>query len=246
MASGGGLFAHRYLSIDQSTISGNQALNGAGGGIYLQFNGAAFVTASTISGNLAYAGGGLAAGNAKFVNSTVSGNSATKVGGIQMSAQSAGKNLSLYNSTVALNISLAAKLPAGIYASGNARLESSIVFGNIVKAVTVTGDTSTPYDIGGAGQIIGANNLIGISSIAPPFDTIRLDPLLGPLQNNGGATFTHALLANSPAIDAGNNVANLTFDQRGTGFARVSGAMADIGAFETQDTIFANGFEQTP
>lgn len=245
LASGGGLFAERYMSIDQSTISGNHALNGAGGGIYLPFTATALVTASTISGNLSYAGGGLAAGNAKIVNSTVSGNAATRVGGIKLDEHLPG-NLSVYNSTVALNISLAANLPAGIYTNGNTRFQSSIVFGNIVNAVTVTGNTSTPYDIGGVGSLIGANNLIGTSSIAPPFDTIRSDPLLGPLQNNGGATFTQALLANSPAIDAGNNIANLAFDQRGAGFARVAGPAADIGAFETQDTIFANGFEQSP
>jgi hypothetical protein len=244
-SSGGGLFAQRYISIDQSTISGNDALSGYGGGIYLPFAATALVTASTISGNLSYAGGGLAAGNAKIVNSTVSGNSATNVGGIRLAEQLPG-NLSLYNSTVALNISLAAKVPAGIYTNGNARLQSSIVFGNVVNAVTVMGETSTSYDIGGPGQIVGANNLIGTSSIPPPFDTIRSDPLVGPLQNNGGPTFTHALLANSPAIDTGSNLANLAFDQRGTGFARVSGAAADIGAFETQDTIFANGFEQAP
>ncbi len=141
---------------------------------------------------------------------------------------------------------LGGQASGGIYTNGNTRLQSSIVFGNVVNAVTVMGNTSTPYDIGGVGTMIGANNLIGASSIAPPFDTIRSDPLLGPLQNNGGATFTHALLAKSPAIDAGNNVTNLAFDQRGTGFARVSGEAPDIGAFETQDTIFANGFEPSP
>jgi len=58
------------------------------------------------------------------------------------------------------------------------------------------------------------------------------DPLLGPLQNNGGPTKTHALLPGSPAIDHGSNPAGLTFDQRGPGFARSTGAGVDIGAFE--------------
>ena len=60
---------------------------------------------------------------------------------------------------------------------------------------------------------------------------VGLDPMLGPLQNNGGPTLTMALLAGSPAIGAGSNPMNLTADQRGY-TPRVAGAAADIGAFE--------------
>jgi len=60
--------------------------------------------------------------------------------------------------------------------------------------------------------------------------------MLGPLQDNGGPTFTHALLTGSPAIDAGDP--NFTpppyYDQRGPGFARVVNGRIDIGAFEVQ------------
>jgi len=61
---------------------------------------------------------------------------------------------------------------------------------------------------------------------------IAVEPMLAPLANNGGPTQTHALLAVSPALNAGSNPLNLTTDQRGTGFPRVVGAAADIGAFE--------------
>lgn len=78
-------------------------------------------------------------------------------------------------------------------------------------------------------------------------DTITDDPLLGSLRDNGGPTQTHSLLAGSPALDHGNNAAALQFDQRGSGYARVAGPQADIGAFEFQqeitDRIFADGFE---
>ena len=49
----------------------------------------------------------------------------------------------------------------------------------------------------------------------------------------------------SPAIDAGNNDAAASFDQRGTGFPRIVGSAPDIGAYEgvDTDTIFANGFD---
>jgi hypothetical protein len=69
-----------------------------------------------------------------------------------------------------------------------------------------------------------------------------------PLASNGGPTRTHALGEGSPAVDAGNNAAELEFDQRGEPFARVSGTQADIGAYERQqppasDVIFRDGFD---
>src|SRR5205814_4501947 len=67
-------------------------------------------------------------------------------------------------------------------------------------------------------------------------DQINTDPLLGPLQDNGGPTFTHELLADSPAIDAGDP--NFTpppdYDQRRPSFARVGNGRIHIGAFEVQ------------
>src|SRR5260370_11420910 len=68
-------------------------------------------------------------------------------------------------------------------------------------------------------------NLVG-SAAAP------IDPRLGPLQDNGGPTLTHALLAGSPAVDAGNNALATPFDQRGPGFPRVLYGAIDIGALE--------------
>lgn len=72
-------------------------------------------------------------------------------------------------------------------------------------------------------------NLIG-SAAAP------IDARLGPLAFNGGPTPTHALLPGSPAIDAGQEAESVRFDQRGAGYARVLGARADIGAFESGAT----------
>jgi hypothetical protein len=72
-------------------------------------------------------------------------------------------------------------------------------------------------------------------------DQINTDPMLGPLQDNGGSTFTHELLSGSPAINAGDpnfdpNSFNpqMVYDQRGTGFNRVVNGRIDIGAFEVQ------------
>jgi hypothetical protein len=73
-------------------------------------------------------------------------------------------------------------------------------------------------------------------------DILNTDPLLAPLQLNGGQTPTHALLCGSPAIDKGKNLSGDTTDQRGssrtfenTGIANATGGDGtDIGAFELQ------------
>jgi hypothetical protein len=67
-------------------------------------------------------------------------------------------------------------------------------------------------------------------------DQINTNPMLGPLQDNGGPTFTHALLPESPAINAGdpNFVGPPDYDQRGPGFDRVVNGRIDIGSFEVQ------------
>jgi hypothetical protein len=69
-----------------------------------------------------------------------------------------------------------------------------------------------------------------------PGDQVNTDPLLGPLQDNGGPTFTHALLPRSPAINTGdpNFVGPPDYDQRGPGFLRVVNGRIDKGSFEVQ------------
>src|SRR5207249_3284316 len=67
-------------------------------------------------------------------------------------------------------------------------------------------------------------------------DQINTDPLLGPLQDNGGPTFTHELLTGSPAIDAGDPSFTPPpyYDQRGPDFWRVRNGRIDVGSFEVQ------------
>ena len=86
-------------------------------------------------------------------------------------------------------------------------------------------------------DLIGANSsLSGISNgvngnLVGTADS-PIDPRLGPLQDNGGPTWTMALLPDSPAIDAGVAVPGVTADQRGV--FRPQGRAPDIGAFELQ------------
>jgi hypothetical protein len=72
-----------------------------------------------------------------------------------------------------------------------------------------------------------------------PGDQINTDPLLGPLQDNGGPTLTHALLPGSPAINAGDPNFTLppVYDQRRPNFYRVRDTNIDIGSFEVQAGI---------
>ena len=76
----------------------------------------------------------------------------------------------------------------------------------------------------------------GAGYLNGPGDQINTNPLLGPLQNNGGPTFTHQLLPGSPAINAGdpNFVGPPDYDQRGPGFPRVVNGRIDKGSFEVQ------------
>lgn len=77
------------------------------------------------------------------------------------------------------------------------------------------------------------NNLSGVGTGYPsggPGDLTNTNAKLGPLQDNGGTTFTHALLTGSPAIDGGNDSAAPATDQRGT--SQPQDSASDIGAFE--------------
>ncbi|HET7924559.1 MAG TPA: choice-of-anchor Q domain-containing protein, partial [Rhodanobacteraceae bacterium] len=241
-SAGGGLLPseYGYLTIDGTTISGNDAGNqggtNEGGGGVLCLACALTVTSSTVSGNTAGAGGGgimIAFGDYApsapvIQNTTISNNTAEEGGGVMLD----GGNATISNSTIAFNQGTVRG--AGIsatYYSYTIELQSTIVSNNTNGA--------DERDVFVFGAVNGANNLIPNASGSPapmPGDTITADPLLQPLANNGGATMTHAFGDGSPAIDAGNDAAGLVFDQRGEPYLREAGASADIGAFETQPT----------
>ena len=126
-------------------------------------------------------------------------------------------------------------------------LDSTIIAGN-----TIDGPGGHAADLAASTNltltVIGANNLVGSAdpNVTLPPDTLDADPMLLPLADNGGPTWTMALASGSPAIDTGANPLALDTDQRGDGYARVAGAAADIGAYEVQtpgDVIFVDGFD---
>jgi predicted outer membrane repeat protein len=219
------------LTVSNSTISGNSANAGfpagdRGGGIY----GAARVSVenSTISGNSAATnGGGIYGVATEIVNSTISGNSAgTSGGGIYEFAES----LHVTNSTITGN---SAPSGGGIYSGifGDDVVEIS----NTILNAGALGENI--FSDGGTVTSLGYNlsSDDGGGYLTGPGDQINTDPLLGPLQDNGGPTFTHALLTGSPAIDAGDpGFRSPPYDQRGCPFDRVFNGRIDIGSFETQ------------
>ena len=94
-------------------------------------------------------------------------------------------------------------------------------------------------------SLIGDTSGSGITGATGTGNLLNVNPLLGPLADNGGPTKTHALLPGSPALDAGDPAITTGVDQRGLprvvdGDA-VSGARIDIGAFESQAPSFPNG-----
>src|SRR5262249_22109771 len=136
-----------------------------------------------------------------------------------------GGTLTLNNTTVSSNLSYGAG--GGIYNVGTLHARNTIIAGNTPP--------TAPHLSGNLGSL--GPNPIGDDSGGSgfhPTDLRNLNPLLGPLQNNGGPTLTMALLPGSPAIDAGDNTDAPPFDQRGPGFPRIVGGTIDIGAFEVQ------------
>jgi len=240
---GGGIANSGTLIITNSTFSSNTASGGgpgaSGGGGIANFDGGMLtITNSTFSGNdTARSGGGIANfGTLIITNSTFSDNIGSKSGG--GIANFGGGTLSITNSTFSSNSS--SGFGGGIANFGTLRVTNSI----IAKNTAPTGlDCSGPLSSLGH-NLIGDNS--GCSFTPAAGDLVGtgdnpIDPELGPLQDNGGPTFTRALLPGSPAIDAGDNatcaaapVNNL--DQRGAS-RPVDGegdgsAICDIGAYE--------------
>lgn len=77
-------------------------------------------------------------------------------------------------------------------------------------------------------------------------DKANTDPLLGPLQNNGGSLLTMALLDHRPGVDAGNNATCPATDERGVPRPQPPRGVCDIGAFEATANIGLSGSASEP
>ena len=220
--SGGGISIFKgNITITDSTVSGNSA-NGNGGGITSgSGGGTASVINSTVANNEATGSGGAIYASYGLIlnNSTVSGNSSDMMGGGILIKR---ENLIITNSTITSN---SAPNGAGIFNDFEhlpVQISNSIFANN-----SVGGDCET---VAGGETVFNAS-LVGDGScgvVAGTNDNLVGNPLLGPLQDNGGKTHTHALLTNSPAINSASSTDCLALDQRGL----FRDDQCDMGAYE--------------
>lgn len=225
---GGGILNTGALTLEGVTVSGNTANTNAGG-LYLHSAdpamGQVTISNSTISGNQAkaYMGGGIWVyyqTELWLTNSTIAGNSAGQGGGIfnyhqQAARASGGRSMS-----------------DNVAQAGNIHLQNTIVANNTIANCGRSTQTEPIHSLG--------HNLDSGTTceFAAPGDLVGTNPQLGLLQDNGGPTWTRALLPGSPAIDAGDNVNCPATDQRGV--SRPQGGTCDIGAYESVPTGEAN------
>lgn len=220
-AIGGGIASSASsLLIENSTINGNHSSSGvsagSAGGIFINGSNDTITRTAVIQ------------------NSTISGNSTIFSGGGLYVTNSA--VVTVTNSTIVSNT---ASLMVGGIASFNS---STIILKNTLTA------QNAPSDCGKSGGFILSNghNLDSDDScgLTEANDLPATLPLIGLLQNNGGATKTHALLENSPAINAGSNAGCPATDQRGV--TRPQGIACDMGAFEFEEESTASAFLYLP
>jgi hypothetical protein len=201
--SGPGVINQGNVTIINSTLAGNSVQGGFGGavssGSFKTPGNVVTVIDSTISGNSAQGGGGISNdyGLVSIVNSTISDNSATDGGGAIFNYAGA---VQFANSTISGN---SAGSGGGVYnvpdQFGAARIET----GNTIFNAGASGENI--FNDGGTVTSDGYNlsSDDGGGYLNGPGDQINTDPLLAPLQDNGGSTLTHMPLPGSPAIDAG-------------------------------------------
>jgi hypothetical protein len=251
-SGGGGIHNEGgQLTIANSTLSENSC-DTAGGGLFNHFAQPALIVNSTFSYNYAggyndaaYEGGGGIFNDGStlmIANTTLSQNQAASGGAIFNDAGGgANATVTFVNSTLSGN---SAQFGGGFY---NTPVSSGLATVAIGSTLLNAGPTGANI-LNGQGTITSLGyNLSsddGAGFLTNATDLINTDPMLGTLWNNGGPTFTHALLCGSPAIDHGFNFSGAVTDQRGLGFARTfddplgsnatGGDGTDIGAYEVQ------------
>lgn len=231
-----------------------------GGGISIAAGTVSLVN-STVSGNLA-AGGTAGSGGdgADAWSSGVSdgdgGNGGAGGNGFGGGIQAGGGTLSISNSTVANNTSSfstggtggatgtslggAGATPGATGASGAAQGGGALNSGAAVTSnSSIFADNTAVLGVDFAGNVTAGASLFetapsGTLTPGTGANITGSDPVLGPLQNNGGSTLTQAIDSASPARNVGSNPLALTEDQVGN--MRDDGNGVDMGAVEFGST----------
>jgi hypothetical protein len=250
LGNGGGIYIalSSTVVLNNSTISHNVAYN-AGGGVFIRKSSTVYVISSAIYSNTAQYGAGILNTGSLFVtNSTISQNDASEDGGGIYNSGT----VNTYNATIAYNGADAdvnySGNGAGVFTGSGAtfNLLNTLLAGNYIA------NSPTYNDCAGNVNIYGDNLFYTLDGCTPTiaatgstFGLLNGLGYLGPLQDNGGATWTNALLRGSNAIDAGDhtffgcidaNALPLVSDQRGQ--ARVGGVRCDVGAFEYHAPVY--------
>jgi beta-glucanase (GH16 family) len=228
---GGGIYTGdgATLNLIDSTVADNTA-QWSGGGLYSFFNSHTTVLRSTISGNVSNDVGGAIRSLGIFTieNSTISGNRSTGWhGGAIFHTDGA---MAIANSTIVNNIG-PDWAPSAIFLGSFSAAQPTLSLVNTI----IHGNHWYACEQHAAGTVhltSGGHNLVQDDSCSPVASDLLVagDVHLGPLAASGGPTWTHALLAGSPAIDAADPAASPATDQRGV--TRPQGTGPDIGAYE--------------
>jgi hypothetical protein len=240
------------VTIINSTISGNQTGNGG--------------SADSFGGGGGHGGGVYNEGTATIINSTISGNQTGNGGSANTFGGDGGDGAGIYNigfnddageltivhSTIVGNQS--GNGGSGIRAgtAGAAGGIRNIDRGTATIVNTIIGNQLTGADVVDTGDIFSAQgrNIVTDGSLLGRLGVVTDDPQLGPLQDNGGPTFTHLPMPGSAAIDNGDNQfvngtiplvdtngdgiinSNDMLNSGQRGFARIVNDIVDIGAVE--------------
>ena len=252
-AGSGGISSSSALTLLDCVVAGNQGVLGGGGG--LSFSDGTFTRCTLASNTASVQGGGINfQGNGghtlTLVNCTVSDNRAngSGYGGGILNVSTAGNStLQLMHCTIASNTSASGVNGGGIAGLGLTGGTTTTFLAHTIVAQNTAPNLSIRSAAAVTSQGYNLTSDNGGGFLTQPGDQVNTDPLLGPLQNNGGPTFTQALLGGSPAIDQGKAL-GFTTDQRGLlrpadfpGIPNASGGDgsdgSDIGAFESQVTV---------
>jgi CSLREA domain-containing protein len=226
---GGGIESRSEATLIRVQLVGNSAGEGGGGGMR-HLGGVLLRDSAVVSNTTSGAGGGVAGsvGSWTVVNTTFSGNQASSGGAIVNSLSTESTRLTLNNVTIANNV---ATNGVGGLAGNRVDFKNTILAGN----TGITPDCSGSLTSQGYNLIQDTTGCVILGDLTGNLTGVLAG--LGPLQDNGGTTFTHALLPGSPAMDAGNpatpgsggNACEAT-DQRDV--IRPQGLGCDIGAYE--------------
>jgi hypothetical protein len=248
---GGAIFNTGTLTITGCTFTENHSDGSAGGAIYNAIDGKAYITGSTLSNNIACLGGAIHTVNIPndehpgiltVTDSTFYGNQSGVCGSGQGGAVSANNTEAFFTNCTFSDNDAQNNRGGGIaITTGMLTLLNCTVTGNGVNSNSgglffqdATVHIKNSIVAGNTGMNL--NNDAGRGTLDDQGNNILSgNPMLAPLGNYGGATQTHALCNNSPAVNAGNNTGAPAKDQRGVN--RPFGTNVDIGAFEANITV---------